>query len=32
MAQDVLVPVENADYVKVTFATTQPTTRVRFHR
>jgi hypothetical protein len=30
MAQDVLVPVDNGDYVRVTFATTQPTTRVRF--
>jgi hypothetical protein len=32
MAQDVLVPVDNGDFVKVTFATTQPTTRVRFRR
>jgi hypothetical protein len=32
MAQDVLVPVETGDYVKVTFATTQPTTRVRYRR
>lgn len=32
MAQDVLVPVENGDYVRVTFATTQPVTRVRFRR
>lgn len=30
MANDVLVPVDNGDFVKVTFATTQPTTRVRF--
>jgi hypothetical protein len=32
MAQSVLVPVDNGDYVKVTFATTQPTTRVRFRK
>lgn len=32
MAQDFVTPVENGDYVKVTFATTQPTTRVRFRR
>jgi hypothetical protein len=32
MAQDVLVPVETGDYIKATFATTQPTTRVRYHR
>jgi hypothetical protein len=32
MAQDVLVPVDNGDYIKVTFSTTQPTTRVRFRR
>jgi hypothetical protein len=32
MAQSVLVPVDNGDFVKVTFATTQPTTRVRFRR
>lgn len=32
MSQDVLVPVDNGDYVKVTFATTQPTTRVRFKK
>lgn len=32
MAQDVLVPVDNGDFIKVTFATTQPTTRIRFRR
>lgn len=32
MAQDVFVPVDNADYIRVTFATTQPTTRVRYRR
>jgi hypothetical protein len=32
MIQDVLVPVDNGDFVKVTFATTQPTTRVRFRK
>jgi hypothetical protein len=32
MSQDVMVPVENGDYMKVTFATTQPTTKVRFRR
>lgn len=32
LAQSVIVPVENGDFVKVTFATTQPTGRVRFRR
>jgi hypothetical protein len=32
MAQNVLVPVDNGDYVRVTFSTTQPTTRVRFRK
>jgi hypothetical protein len=32
MANSVLVPVDNGDYLKVTFATTQPTTRVRFKK
>jgi hypothetical protein len=31
MAQSVYVPVDNGDYIKVTFATTQPSTRVMFH-
>jgi hypothetical protein len=32
MATDVVTPVDHGDFVKVTFATTQPTTRVRFRR
>jgi len=32
MAQDVFAPVDNGDFVKVTFTTTQPTTRVRYKR
>lgn len=32
MAQNVLVPADHGDYIRVTFATTQPTTRVRFRK
>lgn len=32
MAQNVLVPVDHGDFIRVTFATTQPTTRVRFKK
>lgn len=32
MAQDVLVAVDNGDFLRLTYATTAPTTRVRFRR
>jgi hypothetical protein len=32
MATNVLVPVDHGDFIRVTFATTQPTTRVRFQK
>jgi hypothetical protein len=32
MATNVLVPVDHGDFIRVTFATTQPTTRVRFKK